>query len=470
VTHREIRLNAFYMNTIGHSWPGFWRHPRDQSLRYTDLDYWIELARTLERGLFDALFLADVVGIYDVYGQSPATALRSGAQVPINDPAVLISAMAAATRNLGFGVTANLVQEPPFLFTRRFSTLDHLTKGRIGWNIVTGYLDSGARGKGLKELHEHDNRYEIAEEYMELVYRLWEESWEDDAVVRDREAGVITRPERIHRIRHHGTYFDLDAIHMSEPSPQRTPLLFQAGASTKGRAFAARHAESIFVSGSAKPQVRRVVSDIRRQAVAFGRRPRDIVVFLGATVIVAPTAAEARDKREEYERYVDTEGSLALISGWSGLDLAQYPPEAPIAYVRSNATQSTVEALTSESPERPWTVRDLGGLWSTPPRGPVIVGSPVQVADELQSWLEEGDVDGFNLIRHVTPEYLTDFIELVVPELQNRGAFKRAYADGTLREKLLGRGARLGAEHPAARHRRGAATQEGPRLAGGVAE
>jgi alkanesulfonate monooxygenase SsuD/methylene tetrahydromethanopterin reductase-like flavin-dependent oxidoreductase (luciferase family) len=177
-------------------------------------------------------------------------------------------------------------------------------------------------------------------------------------------------------------------------------------------------------------------------------------MFLGATVIVAPTEAEARAKHQEYSEYIDVDGALALVSGWSGLDLSQYPPDTPISYIKNNATQSLVEALTTQSPERAWTVRDLGGLWGSPSRGPVIVGSPEQVADELQSWVEEADVDGFNLVRTVTPEYLTDFIDLVVPVLQRRGVFKTEYAEGTLREKMFGRGrARLGVEHPAARFR-----------------
>ncbi len=463
---REIRLNAFYMNTISHAWPGLWRHPRDQALRYNDLDFWLDFARTIERGKLDALFLADVIGVYDVYQGRPDAAIRTGSQTPINDPFVLISAMASVTRNIGFGVTANIVQENPFLLARRFSTLDHLTKGRIGWNIVTGHLDSGARGRGLAKLIAHDDRYAIAEEYMEVVYRLWEESWEDDAVVRDVARGVVTEPAKLHRIVHNGRHFHLDAIHMSEPSPQRTPFLYQAGASSAGRAFAARHAESVFVSGMSKPHVRGIVADIRRQAAAAGRNPRDIVMLLGASVIVAPTEAEARDRHEEYAKYIDIEGSLALVSGWSGIDLATYKPDTPIEYMKNDATQSLVEALTTLSPERKWTVGDLGGLWSSPSRGPVIVGNPSQVADELQSWVEEADVDGFNLARLVTPEYLVGIVDLVVPALQDRGAFKTEYREGTLREKMLGpRRARLGEEHPGGAYRRRGSGDAEPRQA-----
>lgn len=246
---RPIRFNAFDMNCVAHQSPGLWRHPRDRSADYRKLDLWLDLARTLERGLFDGLFLADVLGIYDVYGGGPAAALRQAAQVPVNDPLLLVPAMATATRHLGFGVTANLSYEAPYTLARRFSTLDHLTEGRIGWNVVTGYLDSAARGMGLPRQAAHDDRYDVAEDYMQVVYKLWEGSWADDAVVRDAERGIFTRPERVRAVKHESPFHRIDAIHLSEPSPQRTPVLYQAGSSPAGRAFAGRHAECVFVSG-----------------------------------------------------------------------------------------------------------------------------------------------------------------------------------------------------------------------------
>ena len=199
---KQIRLNAFDMNCVGHQSPGLWTHPRDRSDRYNTLDYWVELAKLLERGKFDALFLADVLGVYDVYRGSPDAAIANAVQVPVNDPLLLIPAMAYVTRNLGFGVTCAVSYEHPYTLARRFSTLDHLTGGRIGWNVVTGYLNSAAKGIGLARQPEHDTRYEIAEEYMQIVYKLWEGSWEDEAVLRDRARRVFARPEKVHRIQH----------------------------------------------------------------------------------------------------------------------------------------------------------------------------------------------------------------------------------------------------------------------------
>ncbi|HEV7877134.1 NtaA/DmoA family FMN-dependent monooxygenase, partial [Bradyrhizobium sp.] len=215
---KQIRLNAFAMNCVAHQSPGLWTHPRDRTADYNRLPYWTDLARTLERGRFDGLFLADVLGVYDVFGGSPDAALRNATQTPVNDPLLLISAMAAVTENLGFGVTCTLSYEPPYPFARRMSTLDHLTEGRIGWNIVTGYLDSAARGAGKEKQTAHDDRYDVADEYMEVVYKLWEGSWEDDAALRDRARGIFVDPSKVHRVQHQGANYRLDAIHLSEPS------------------------------------------------------------------------------------------------------------------------------------------------------------------------------------------------------------------------------------------------------------
>jgi FMN-dependent oxidoreductase (nitrilotriacetate monooxygenase family) len=451
---KQIRLNAFDMNCVGHQSPGLWTYPRDRADRYNTLEYWVELARLLERGKFDALFLADVLGVYDVYRGSPDAAIQHAVQVPVNDPLLVIPAMAYVTRNLGFGVTCAVSYEHPYTLARRFSTLDHLTGGRIGWNIVIGYLNSAAKGMGLPRQPEHDTRYEIAEEYMEIVYKLWEASWEEGAVLRDRAAGVFARPEKVHRIRHDGAYFQLEAMHLCEPSPQRTPLLYQAGASARGRQFAAKHAECVFINGPSKQVIAPIVADIRRRAAAAGRDPAEIVIFTMMTVITAETAAAAETKLAEYRTHVSEEGALVLMSGWTGVDFSALGLDDPVRYSREDAQTSALEAFTIADPSRVWTVREIARHAGIGGRGPVVVGSPAQVADELIGWVEETDIDGFNLAYAVTPETFADFVDLVVPELQRRGRYKRDYAPGTLREKLYGAGrARLGAAHPAARLR-----------------
>jgi len=441
---REIRFNAFDMACVGHIQQGMWTHPRDRSADYLSLDYWMGLARLLEEGLFDGLFLADVLGIYDVHGGNGDAAIRNAVQVPLLDPMLLVPAMAAVTRHLGFGVTCNLAWESPALMARRFSTLDHLTKGRIGWNIVTGYLDSAARAMGLDRQMAHDDRYDLADEYMEILYRLWEESWAADAVKRDRAAGIYADPARVKRITHQGRQYRLDAPHLVEPSPQRTPVLYQAGASDRGRGFAAQHAECVFLNGGPKPHVAKLVADLRARAA-----PRPIRIFVGATLIIGRTRAEAEAKLAEYRQHASIEGALAHASASLGIDLARFDLDEELPEAgQSQAIRSNVEALRAAAPRA--TKRALIDRMVLASRQPPIVGSVEEVADELIAWMDQADVDGFNLSRTVTPECLEDVVRLLVPALQERGRYKQAYTPGTYREKLFGAGPLLAAPHPAA--------------------
>jgi alkanesulfonate monooxygenase len=441
------------MNCVGHQSPGLWRHPRDRSAEYKSLKYWTDVARILERGKFDGLFIADVLGVYDVYGGSVDTALRNSTQIPVNDPCLLVSAMAMVTQHLGFGITCTLSFEPPYPFARRMSSLDHLTEGRIGWNIVTGYLNSAAKGMSGSDQTGHDTRYEIGDEYMQVMYKLWEGSWEHDAVVRDRVSGIFTHPEKVHKVQHDGKYFRVDAVHLSEPSPQRSPVLYQAGASAKGRAFAAAHAECVFMAAPTKRVLAPRVADLRRGICEQGRAATDVLIFTLMTVILGRTDAEAEAKYAEYRSYISHAGALALMSGWTGINFAAYDLDEPVRYIKNDAVQSATEALTSADPDRVWTVRELAEFGGIGGMGPVIVGSPQRVADELQGWIDDTDIDGFNLAYAVTPETFSDIVDLLVPELQKRGVYKLEYAPGTLREKLFGRGPRLAAPHPGASYR-----------------
>lgn len=445
---KEIRLNAFCMNTPVHVAPGLWRHPRDRSVDFHKLSHWVELAQLWERGLFDGVFLADVLGPYDVYGNSADAAVEHGVQLPVHDPLMLVSAMAAATENLGFGVTASATYEPAYLLARRFSTLDHLTNGRIGWNIVTSYLDSAARAMGLPQQLEHDQRYERAEEYMKLVYGLWEQSWSDEALKLDKISGRYADPRQVRRITHEGQDLNLDAIHLAQPSPQRTPVLYQAGSSNAGQAFAARHAECVFISGPSVAVLGPRVAKLRTAIRAAGRSPGDVLVFALATVIVAPTRAEALDRLAEYRSYVDHRGALTLFSGWVGVDYAGIGLDEKVAYLENDAGRTALENFTKADPSRDWTVREVAEYVAIGGPGPVFAGSPDDIAEEMARWSLEADIDGFNLAYAVVPETYTDIVDLLVPALQERGLYKTSYAQGTLREKLFSRGPRLTASHP----------------------
>jgi long-chain alkane monooxygenase len=448
----RIYLNAFDMACVGHQSAGLWRHPQDQGYRYRELSYWTELARTLEAGGFDALFLADVLGVYDVYGGSRDAAVRDAAQFPVNDPTAAVSAMAAVTETLGFGITLSLTYEQPYALARRLSTLDHLTGGRVAWNIVTSYLDSAARNLGLDAQIPHDQRYEIADEYLEVCYKLWEASWESDAVVRDRMRGVFTDPSKVHDIEHKGRYFSVPGPFLCEPSPQRTPVLFQAGASPRGVRFAAANAEAAFISGPTPQIVRGPVRALRAGAAELGRDPRSIKVFTMVTPIVAETHEQAREKLHEYRQFVSTAGALALFGGWTGVDLAELGDDDPLRYSDTDANRSALASFTTD--ERTWTTRELAEEIGIGGRGPVVVGSPTEVADELERWVDEADVDGFNLAYVTTPGTFVDFAELVVPELRRRGRVPEQVARSTLRERLTGNGPLLPDDHPGAKYRR----------------
>jgi len=448
---RHIKFNAFDMNCVGHQSPGLWAHPRDKSWKYKDLDYWQDLARTLEKGIFDGIFIADVIGYYDVYKGSNYHAIQQAAQIPVNDPVQLAAPIALATKHLGIGITASTSFEHPYTFARRLSTLDHHTKGRVGWNIVTSYLESGAKNVGQGGLRLHDNRYEVAAEYIEVLYKLLEGSWEEGAVVRDGEKRIFTHPEKVHEIGHKGRFFEVPGYHLCEPSPQRTPVLYQAGASGPGKEFAANHAECVFVAAPTKSVLKGYVSDVRARAARAGRDPRKINVYTLITIITDETDAKAQAKFEEYKKYFSYDGALVFMSGWSGIDFGQYAPTDLVKKVETNAILSVVEHLAGG--DKSWSIDELAQFGGIGGLGPVFVGSPSTIADILQQWVEDTDVDGFNLAYAVTPETFEDVVGFVVPELQRRGVYPTAYKPGTLREKLFGEGPYLQAPHPAANYR-----------------
>ncbi|WP_321947378.1 LLM class flavin-dependent oxidoreductase [Paraburkholderia sp. J10-1] len=448
---KTIRFNAFEMNCVAHQSPGLWTHPRDRSWQYKDLAYWTDLAKILERGVFDAIFIADVIGYYDVYQGSNYHALHQAAQIPVNDPLQLAAPIAMVTSHLGIGITASTSFEHPYTFARRLSTADHHTQGRLAWNIVTSYLESGAKNIGQGGLRDHHDRYEVATEYVEVLYKLFEGSWEDDAVVRDRERRVFTHPEKVHEIGHKGKHFEVPGYHLCEPSPQRTPVLFQAGASGPGKTFAAQHAECVFVAALSQAQLRDYVADVRRQAALAGRDAHKLLIYNLVTVIVDETDAKALARFEEYQRHVSYDGSLVFMSGWTGIDFGQYLPTDTVKRVQTNAIHSAVDHLSGG--DKTWTIESLARWGGIGGMGPVFVGSAATVADILQEWVEATGVDGFNLAYAVAHETFEDIVNLLVPELQRRGVYPRDYAPGTLREKLFGAGARLPDEHPAARFR-----------------
>ena len=444
-----LHLCAFTQCTPNHLAEGVWRHPDDgTSLGYASLRYWLDVARTLERGGFDLLFFADVEGFYDVWQGSRDDAVRHAAQVPCNDPTVLLPALASVTSHLCFAATLSTTNHVPYRTARLFSTLDHLTDGRVGWNIVTSYLaDSEANGYGAAITH--DERYERADEYLEVLYALWERSWDDDAAVRDAVAGVHTDPARVHTIDHHGRWFDVRGPHICEPSPQRTPMLLQAGASARGRDFAARHAEVVFVVGNTGGEVAAVGRDLRQRAERLGRDPTHLKILAGARPIVADTDADAAHRWAEVDAYRSIDGTLARYCGYLGIDLAAWPDDTPIATIRTEAVQSILRTVTGGDD-----TMTIAAARERIARGggrPQFLGSPTTVADQIEEWIAPGGIDGFLFMPVPQPGGFADLADLLLPELQRRGLHERpdARPPCSLRERFFGEGhRRLADDHP----------------------
>jgi long-chain alkane monooxygenase len=445
-------VNLFEMNCVSHIIHGQWVLPDNNRHRFNELSYWTELAQLLEYGAFDGVFLADVIGTYDGFRDSPDAALREAVQIPSNDPLLVIPAMAAVTRNLGFGATFSTTYEPPFSFARRASTLDHLTDGRFAWNIVTSYLPNAARNFGREGEVPHDERYAIADEYLDVLYKLWEGSWDDDAVIQDRERRIYTDPTKVRYINHVGPRFKVAGPHLCQPSRQRTPVLYQATGSNAGKEFAARHAEAVFTGGMSAEAVRSNIVDMRRRLPRHGRKATDIKFIAGAGIITGRTDAEVAAKLEKHQRHMSVEARL--VHSMSRFDFTTRPVGEKIADIIARKEPGYEHIPPYIKPEQ--TIGDvLKYLGSINYGRYFIAGTPSVVADAIERWLDEDDLDGINLVQYHSFDTARDFIELVIPELRRRGRFREGYRDGeTLRERLFGPGrSRLPDYHFGARYR-----------------
>jgi FMN-dependent oxidoreductase (nitrilotriacetate monooxygenase family) len=467
---KKLILNLFEMACVSHITHGLWRLEGNNRHRFADLDYWTELAEILEDGGFDAVFLADVVGTYDVFRDGPETALREGVQSPDLDPLLLVPAMAAVTERLGFGVTFSTTYEPPFAFARRMSTLDHLTRGRIGWNIVTSYLPNAARNFGLDDQIPHDRRYELADEYLHVLYKLWEGSWDDGALVHDRERGVVTDPSKVRYIDHVGATHRVAGPHLVHPSPQRTPVLFQATGSPAGSAFAGRHAEVLFTGGRTTAQFQAVKRGVQDAAVGQGRTEDSVRFIVQAGVVVGRTQEEAEDKWRLYQEHTSLDGILAH----QGLpvDLTAQPRDVTVAEAIARSGKDLGRAPMLPLDKTVGEVLDQIRVGRS--ERFFVVGTPDVVADEIERWLDVDGIDGINLRQYHSFGTARDFAELVVPELRRRGRLPEAgeHDGATLRERIFGH-ARLPEEHVGARYRGGAhlgAAPEAPAAAPVTAE
>lgn len=419
---------------------GGWRHSRSyRGFHWASPRYWEHVGRTLERGCFDMLFFGDTLQLHDDYSGSPDIAIRYAVQFPRLDPMPLIPIIARVTRTLGFGVTSSTGYVGPYYFSRLLGTLDHLTEGRIGWNVVASYGRAEARAMGQPDVNPHDVRYARAEEYAQLCYRLWR-SWEPDAVVADRATGVYADPAKVERFEHHGAHL-VSAGPLSVPrSPQGVPLIIQAGASDEGLAFAGRHAEVHFARRGSADGMRRHLAGFEAALAAAGRARDSAKVLWAAAVFVGETDAAAQALERSIVENVPLEAGLALLSGQLGIDLGRMPLDEPLRNLDPEEVKGIKGIMTMLTADfgPDLTLRDAARIHGAGISGLRIVGSPERVADRMEELMELGGGDGFMLRPSVMPGSFDDFVDLVVPVLQARGRVQQTCAGGsTLRERIM---------------------------------
>lgn len=412
-----------------------WTDPKDGQLDgLQDFAYWQNLARTLERGRFDGVFFADSPATHAVYKSSVKPSVQFGASWPNHDPMPLVAVMAAATEHLGIGVTLSTTGTTPYLATRRISTLNYLSRGRVGWNIVSGFSAAEHQANGLGALG-HDERYDQADEFMEICYRLWN-SVPDGAVLQDRASGQFANPEQIDVVDFQGKFLNCKAVAPTLPSPYGRPLLFQAGSSGRGLQFAMQHAEVIFAIQSHVAGMKKSMVQLAAAAAEHGHDKQCKVLF-GLQPIVRSTELEARQRAEELAERIPLDAILARLSGVFGVDLSQLDPDRPLAEMETQASRGLMAATVTGADGKAVTLRQAATTWALSVAIPQVIGTPEQVADEMESTWRATGCYGFNLSPTTNPDSVEDFVDQVVPILQRRGVFRTEYEGDSFRTNLM---------------------------------
>ncbi|TXS47844.1 LLM class flavin-dependent oxidoreductase [Streptomyces sp. t39] len=433
---RQFHLNAFLMNAGHHD--AAWRHPRTQPERVTDLTYFQELARTAERGRLDSLFLADGLTLW---GNARYNAVGGF------EPLTLLSALAVATEHIGLIATVSTTFNEPYHVARKFASLDHLSGGRAGWNIVTSGNVAEARNFGLDDHPDHALRYERAAEFVDVARLLWD-SWADGAPVADRARGVYTEEGAVVPVGHRGTHFRVDGPLNVQRSPQGHPLLVQAGSSEDGKEFAARYAEAVFTAQQTLADGQTFYKDLKSRLARYGRRPDEVKILPGICPVIGATEAQARALEDELTALQVPEYGLQQLSGMLGTDLSGLPLDGPLpdlpAESAINGNKSRFTLVADLARRENLTIRELIARLGGGRGHRVFAGTPEQIADQLQEWFTSGAADGFNIMPPHLPGGLEDFVDHVVPLLQRRGLFRTEYTGRTLRDHY-------GLERPAGR-------------------
>lgn len=432
MAHGHIILSAFFFNPQGDHRMS-WRHPRAPGREILDFDYYRDLVQAAERAKIDTIFVADHVSIWD--------SVKSGVAHYANarlEPLTLLAALAGVTRHIGLITTASSSYSEPYNVARFFASLDHISKGRASWNVVTSAMEEEARNFGRDGNIDHALRYERAGEYLDIVKALWD-SWEDEALLIDKETGYFADPAKVHAINHKGPHFRVRGpLNVSRP-PQGHPLIVQAGSSEDGKNFATAHADAHFAIFSTREDGVRYRKDINERLARHGRHPESFKILPGILPIVAGSKDEALERQEYLQTLLPDQVGIDLLSSWSGLDLSAYPPDGPVPPLPDESTFNG--GHTSLNRVRQWakqnlTLREVARRLSNSGSVPTVAGTPVEIADQLEDWFVSGAADGFNLMFPLLPEDWHAFAEKVVPELQRRGLFRTEYEPGTLRDRL----------------------------------
>jgi FMN-dependent oxidoreductase (nitrilotriacetate monooxygenase family) len=425
MSQRRLRLGA-NLNGVGNS-ISFWRHPDIPINASVNLDFYKKQAMKAEEGKFDLLFIAD--GLFINEKSNPHFLNRF-------EPLTLLSVLAGATSHIGLVATLSTSYSEPFTVARQFASLDQISGGRAGWNVVTSPLEGSALNFGKGEHPNHALRYEIAEEHLNVVKGLWD-SWEDDAFIGDKENGVFFDPSKLHTLNHKGDHFSVQGPLNVARSEQGHPVVFQAGSSESGKDLAARSADAVYTGHETLEEAKEFYRDVKARAVAYGRKPEDILIFPGIGPIVGRTEEEAERKYQEIAELVSIDQALNYLGRYfDHYDFSQFPLDEPfpeIGDLGSNSFRSTTDKIKQQAREQGLTLRQVALLASTPRTS--FIGTPDQIADQIQEWFEGEAADGFN-IRTVVPNGLADFVDLVVPVLQERGLFRTEYEHETLRGNL----------------------------------
>jgi FMN-dependent oxidoreductase (nitrilotriacetate monooxygenase family) len=422
---RQLKL-GFILHGVGPGW-GDWRHQDADPSASTNIDFYLRQARLAEQGKFDFLFVADSVHITEK--SSPHYLNRF-------EPLTILSALATATSNIGLVGTLTVSYSEPYTAARQFASLDHISKGRAGWNVVTSWLSGSAENYGKPSHPPHEVRYRIAAEHLQTVQGLWD-SWEDDALVRDKDSGQFFDPSKLHTLNHQGEFFSVRGPLNISRSPQGQPVIFQAGASEDGRNFSARYADAFFTEGSTIESSQAYYADIKKRATAFGRPAQQLNVLPALRAIVGATEEEAQQLYQQAVALVRIEDALvALARSFNEHDLTQYPLDGPfpdIGHLGAESNRSSSERIIRVAREENLTLRQAALRYASPRQE--FVGTGAQVADAIQNWFDNGAADGFILFESL-PYQLDAFVKHVVPVLQERSLFRREYTSSTLRGNL----------------------------------